>query len=579
MLEDFLYLYKGSCNTYVFLADSTAVVIDPGNGEIFGILSAMGITQVDMVIVTSHKRALSAGVCKAIEHYPKTMIYAPEEERAIFANNDDYWQEKRIFTQFNLDSSFDAPVQGIPAKNIATTIPDWNGIIFRVLSTPGVTKGAISISCKIDDRYVVFCGGLLCGGGTVWNLYDFQHNYLPGPLFEEWLESLDTLLSYAPDTIYPSFGEGPGGADSITLLKLRVHNLKELMFPKRKFSHQTPVKQLLPHLYYVDQTTFLIVADNGKGFIIDYCGVEDKHLIDLSKKGILKTIDKITVSHCHYDHYSSVAELKVKCYNSMTPTTDTEVWTISEMTDVFANPHAYYDLPCVNPAVLEVDRVFTSGESVCWEGFNLTFYHHPGQTWYAMGLLAEIDGYRVLFTGDNNWPIKGDRTISPVMFKNVLPPSYIPLAEHVRELKPDFMAAGHYGLFKTSENMLESYVTWAKDIEAAFDKISAQKPSRYAIDPSFARVSPYFQKVKPGANFPVTVTVKNYHDRDVEIIVAVFGNRQIKTAPARGSAAFVFNLESHNHHNKKRMAATAEVTIDSVFYGQACEFIVETAAL
>ncbi len=42
-----------------------------------------------------------------------------------------------------------------------------------------------------------------------------------------------------------------------------------------------------------------------------------------------------------------------------------------------------------------------SGETVTWREYSLHFEHQPGQTILAMSIETEVDGRRVLFTGDN----------------------------------------------------------------------------------------------------------------------------------------------------------------------------------
>ena len=567
-ISDNLYHQVSSCNTYVLVINGRALVIDPGNGQVFNYLAEIDAV-LDLVIVTSHKRAISAGA-----HAASIPIFVPADEHHIFARNHEYWQNKSLFTFLELDSSFDAPVHSVDCEPLRDSLT-WQGITFTIIKTPGITKGAVTVACELDGQRIAFCGGLLCAGGKTWNLFDFQWRYLPGPLFNIWLKSLGTLQNYVPDVIYPAFGPYPAERDSIPLLRKRIRKLKTLMFPQRMPSANKQCTQLLPHLYYIDETTFLLASDSGKGLVVDYGTVNDEHLLHFVKKSIVKTIDRIIITHAHFDHYARAAELKYKSFNNMTPTTETEIWIIEEMADVFKNAPAHYDLPCIIPGGMEVDRVFKHGQSICWEGFDLTLFHHPGQTWYALGLLAHIDGHRVLFTGDNNWPIEGGRTVTPVIFKNILPPSYVPLAEEIRALRPDYMAASHYGMFKVDDFMLDDYVKWAHDLDAAFADISAHAAHRYATDWAFARFHPYYQKVDAGGSFSVTLSVMNHHDTEAEVAVAVGGDVRTMLTPAGGTAEFWFDLRQEPGAGK-RAVYTAEVMINGVDFGQVCECIVDT---
>ena len=581
---DILYIHKSTCNTYVFVVGGHALVIDPGNGRVFEYLHHIGVTRLDTVIVTSHKRTMSAGVHVASKLYPQATVLVPKDEMKIFIQNDEYWQNKTVFSFRKLDSSFDAPIHGAACEGIDDGDAfSWQGINFTIIKTPGVTKGAITVTCELEGQRLAFCGGLCCAGGKVWSLYDFQWYYLPGPLFEEWLNSLDILYGYGLDILYPGFGDSPAATESIPMLKQRVLGLKALMFPNRMPSTNEPGRQLLPHLYYVSDTTFLLVSDRGNGLVVDYGLVNDEYLQPFVDKGIVKTIDRIVITHCHYDHYARAIELKYKSFSDTTPTTETEIWTINEMADVFENALAYYDVPCVIAGGMEIDRIFASGDSVYWEGYKLTFYHHPGQTWYALGLLAEIDGYKVLFTGDINWPIENGRTVTPVIFKNILPNSYVPLAEEIRGLNPDFIAASHYGMFKVDNFMLDSYVQWAKDLELAFADISAHEAHRYSTDCAFARLHPYYQKVSSRDDFTAQLTVRNHHDREVEIMAAIdtqqfveplTANTQKACVPVGEKVEFDFRFRLKPGADK-RTVITAEITIDGNNFGQVCECMIE----
>ena len=97
-INNSLYVHKNSCNTYVFVKNGHALVIDPGDGRVFEHLSSLGAARLDIVIVTSHKRALCAGVQLAHRLYPQAAVLVPQNELHIFAQNDDYWQNKTLYS-------------------------------------------------------------------------------------------------------------------------------------------------------------------------------------------------------------------------------------------------------------------------------------------------------------------------------------------------------------------------------------------------------------------------------------------------------------------------------------------------
>ena len=89
----------------------------------------------------------------------------------------------------------------------------WQGIDFRVLDTPGYTRGAVSYIAEIDGKKFAFTGDLIFGDGKIFDLYSFQdsfseirgyHGYAArvGKL----ISSLQRIADQKPDFIVPSRG-------------------------------------------------------------------------------------------------------------------------------------------------------------------------------------------------------------------------------------------------------------------------------------------------------------------------------------------------------------------------------------
>jgi glyoxylase-like metal-dependent hydrolase (beta-lactamase superfamily II) len=74
------------------------------------------------------------------------------------------------------------------------------------------------------------------------------------------------------------------------------------------------------------------------------------------------------------------------------------------MLDIIENPTAY-NMPCLFPESIRVDRILEDREPFEWKDFRMTAYYFPGQTLFHAGLLVEKDGLKVFLSGDAfcNW--------------------------------------------------------------------------------------------------------------------------------------------------------------------------------
>jgi hypothetical protein len=91
----------------------------------------------------------------------------------------------------------------------------WQGITFRVLETPGYTRGSVSYITELDGKRIAFTGDLIYGDGRIFDLYSFQdaiseaqirgyHGY--GSRLAELVSSLRKVAAEKPDVIVPARG-------------------------------------------------------------------------------------------------------------------------------------------------------------------------------------------------------------------------------------------------------------------------------------------------------------------------------------------------------------------------------------
>jgi glyoxylase-like metal-dependent hydrolase (beta-lactamase superfamily II) len=168
-------------------------------------------------------------------------------------------------------------------------------------------------------------------------------------------------------------------------------------------------------------------------------GPGDGDYIDLMQKRTgFKSIDFVVPSHYHMDHVADINAVKKKW--------GAKLWAEQHMIDVLENPIAY-NLPCLWREPMKVDRVLSDGERIVWEGIPLQFFYLPGQTEYTEGMLIEIDGKRLLFTGDNvARPLPGTPLLGHFNCRNYqrLGGGHVYSAKKLLELKPDYICPNHW---------------------------------------------------------------------------------------------------------------------------------------
>jgi glyoxylase-like metal-dependent hydrolase (beta-lactamase superfamily II) len=308
---------------------------------------------------------------------------------------------------------------------------DWRGITFRVLETPGFTRGSISYVARLDGKNVAFTGDLIFGDGKIIDLYSFQdaipaakirgyHGY--GARLAGLVSSLQKIAGEKPDVIVPA--RGPVIRDpqaAIGRLKERVQSLyrnylstnalhwyfkedRMRVCGERVLGAGADI-QLMPYSQheatpdwiFENSTSRLLVSDSGHGFLLD-CGYQRviDTVQDLISKDIIKQVDGIFVTHYHDDHTNMVqaAAERFRC----------PVYATKPYADVLEHPEAYH-LPAMTENAVKNVTVVDDGYRMKWQEFDLTFHFFPGQTWYHGALLVKKKGERpVFFIGDSFAP-------------------------------------------------------------------------------------------------------------------------------------------------------------------------------
>jgi len=307
----------------------------------------------------------------------------------------------------------------------------WRGLSFRVLETPGFTRGSVTYVVRLNGKNVAFTGDLIYGDGKILDLYSFQdaipeakirgyHGY--GSRLAGLVSSLQKVAAEKPEVIVPA--RGPvihDPQEALARLKGRVQalyrnylstNALHWYFKEDRMRvcgervlgagadiQLMPYSQheATPNWIFENSTSRLMVSDSGHGFLLD-CGYQRviDTVKDLISKDIIKQVDGIFVTHYHDDHTNMV--------QAAAETFRCPVYATKPYADVLENPAAYH-LPAMTETAVKKVTAVEDGHSMKWHEFDLTFHFFPGQTLYHGALLARKAGEKpVFFIGDSFAP-------------------------------------------------------------------------------------------------------------------------------------------------------------------------------
>lgn len=416
---------------------------------------------------------------------------------------------------------------------------NWQGLTFRVLETPGYTRGSVSYITELDGKKIAFTGDLIYDDGRIFDLYSFQdaiteaqirgyHGY--GSRLGELVSSLRKVAAEKPDVIVPA--RGPvitKPQKTIDRLVGRVQSLyrnylstnalhwyfkeeRMRMCGERVLGTGADVELMpysrheeTPDWIYENGTSRLLVSESGHGFLLD-CG--SQRVIDAIKdfvsKGVIKQVDGIWVTHYHDDHtdYIQAASEAFQC----------PIYATKEYADVLEHPEAYH-LPAMTANAMKEVTVVDDGQEMKWHEFDLSFHFFPGQTLYHGALLAKKkDETPILFVGDSFAPSGMDDYC--VLNRNFVheDTGFLLCLKKLRAMKGDFWLINEHirHVFTFTDEELDYLERrYRKRIETLKELFPWDDPN-YGIDEQWAVFYPYGASLSPGETAELEVRITNH---------------------------------------------------------------------
>ena len=328
---------------------------------------------------------------------------------------------------------------------------------------------------------------------------------------------------------------------------------KNRVWPVWPHSVDQPKAHVLPHLWANPHSVancYALMADDGRALLLDYGFPSWDHMAadlrfvehsldDLKAVAGLRAVDVVIPSHYHDDHLAGLPWLQ--------QTQGTKAWIFENFAEIVSNP-AGYNVPCLLPHPIRVDRALPDGGRVSWDRWTFDVFHMPGHTWWALGLFGEIDGTRVAFTGDNllQGTVSPLRAAAPVYRNKMLADSIAVGVRRLMEFEPELILTGHTGALRVDRKMLEDFHGWARQIEGVFRTLVAVPAEvNFALDPNFAILFPYQNPARPGDRLPIELRVTNHGAADATARASLVTPPGWSVSPGEATTAIAAGDERH----------------------------------
>jgi glyoxylase-like metal-dependent hydrolase (beta-lactamase superfamily II) len=588
-----LALVRDTCNVWVLKTGRDAVCVDFGSGRVLDQLEELGVDRVTDVLVTHYHRDGVQGIGRATEAGAR--IWVPPVERDLFTDARGHWLRRRT------DNSYDVRQESfvlVDDVDIAGTVDEYRsrrygGIEAFALPTPGHTMGSVTYLVDVAGRRAAFSGDLLHAGGTLWSLAATQWSYTGVDGQAMTLLSLRALAGRRPATLHPAHGEAiedPPAAFAEAERRLsrlmELRRIEEMPFAYDRWV-EAPWQLVLPHLLLnttSESNSYALLSESGSALLFDW-GYDwwtgwpvggERHqcrpllgsLESLHRDHGVGRIEAVLATHYHDDHVAGT--------NLLRDVEGTEIWAPENVAPILERPEVY-DLPCLWFDPIPVDRVLKFEEPVRWHEYELRVHPLPGHTRYAAAYELEVDGRRVLVTGDQQSHEASGRMIPNYQYRNRFAiDDYVATAELYRRLAPDVLLTGHWRAHEPAPPQLERFTDDAQEIADLHRELLAVPDAEGVL----ARVVPYRSTAEVGVPFALDVELRNPFPDETEGTVALVVPDGWRSEPSRASVALpahdevVVRFEVTARGPAGRTAVLADVTVGALVLGQHADAVV-----
>jgi glyoxylase-like metal-dependent hydrolase (beta-lactamase superfamily II) len=593
--------FRDTCNVYVLRSGRDAILVDAGSAAILDHLDELGVDRITDVLVTHHHRDQVQGLPRLAEAGAR--IWVPPVERDLVEAADEHWQARAVANDYDLRQDRFSLLESVPVAGVVSeyrTIRYGDHDVYT-LPTPGHTIGSVTYLVEVAGRRLAFSGDLLYGSGKVLSLAATQWSYVGVEGQAATILSCAILGDHAPDVVLPAHGEPI--EDPRPTLELTQMRLTELMEMRREVERpwdfdawlRRPWDQLSPHLLQNRTSlahSYALLSESRAALLIDWgydlttgtVGVTERATRRplLATLGVLKRdfgverIETAITTHYHDDHVAGL--------NLLRDIEGAEVWSPENVAPILEDP-LRYDLPCLWYDPIRVDRTLEHRTPVRWHEYELTTYPLPGHTLHAAAIAFEVDGLRVLATGDQLALFGGPDgpDILNYQYRNRFRiDDYVETGGLLRELRPDLLVTGHWPPRKVTDAYVERIAADGARVAELHRELLPLADVAFDAEGFGARIEPYRSSVAAGSSVELDVAVRNPFDRAETAAVRIVvpdgwtvspETREVGLEPlGEGSVRFTV-VPAGTRVRRARVAA--DLTVGDVPFGQQAKALVD----
>jgi glyoxylase-like metal-dependent hydrolase (beta-lactamase superfamily II) len=610
-----LFSFRDTSTVYLLRVGDAAILFNFGAGDILDHLGPLGLkpAQIEWVLLNDHHREQLQGIGRLDRS--RTQVAAPQAEQPLLETPTQFrkWRPT-LGDPYTVHGASYVRPPADPIK-IDRLLKDqdeftWRGYTLQCLATPGHSPGGMTYLLKHGAQTLAITGGLIHHGAKMSNWYDTEWDYGFGKGLDTLLASVERLQSLKPDMILAAHGpplmnarqQLAGYREKLTAFRpdyLRgypVNNLTQR--PKADpVTKSTPIPQIVqvtPHLYkFSDQLAgknfAILIADNGQGLLLD-CGIFPELLLhelvaEMQKHLGLKKLAALWINHMHGDHFTLGAVLK-KRYQ-------TQIWTLDRIVDKVENPLRYDYCALItsySPEYegLKVDRPLRDGEVIDWEGFKLHIHWMPGQTEFGNCLWLEVDGKKIVFTGDNLFgdpadPLQNGHEAVVARNSSIFQEGYQLGSKFLVDLKPDIIMGAHNVLMNDPAAFVQRYQAWSHRIEQRYRDLLPDRDYEYQYDPFWVSAYPYRVDLQQPGTHEVQITVRNFrrepqrHEVRLRLPKGVQADPAVLTGTvdAQSRATYKIKLQANSQVIEPGVRIVPlDITLDGERHGERFDFLV-----
>jgi glyoxylase-like metal-dependent hydrolase (beta-lactamase superfamily II) len=590
--------FEDTVNVYLLRRDRQAILVDFGNGDILDHLADYGVDRVTDVLLTHFHRDGTQGLARARE--AGIRIWAPPSERDLIAHADEHWQSRSLDNVYDLREDRFTVLTSVPVDGVVPEYRTAGYGPFDVLAlpTPGHTPGSVTYLVEIDGRRLAFTGDLVTAPGKVWSLAATQWTYTGIEGLGATILSGLGLLERSPDRLLPAHGDPIDDPEpAVHLLNDRLQRLIDLRSPEWQVAglRARPYLEISRHLLRNRTSvsnSYALLSESGSALLLDY-GYDFTTGLPAgsdrsSRRPWLETlpmlkrdfgVDRIEVAiptHYHDDHVAG--------FNLLREVEGTSIWAPRGMAEILEQPRRF-DLPCLWYDPIAVDRRVPLGRPVRWHEYELTFHELPGHALHAIAVEVEVDGMKVIATGDQQdgrW-VEGERPeFLNYQYRNRFDfDDFVRSAELYRRLRPDLMISGHWLPRPVTDDYLDHLDAAARELAGLHRELLPLETVDFGSTGFGAFIEPYRPIVAPGASVPIEVVARNPFGKAADVCIQLVVPPGWSAEPAERVVRIAGRRERRlgfrvgvGREPVRRARIAADLTVGGVRFGQHAEALV-----